>query len=279
MKNIYGSIGYTLLKKENIIIVFADKHDSIPTCKDNIDMANWFKTKFKTSIILLEEIPRKKESKILELWDQSQHTKMLKDLYLENPSIVKPVDIRHYLLPFSWEIINTESIYDITLTKYMLDIDRCLSMKNQYLLANCKLYDAKKLIYLQLGKHFLVIKDIFKKLIIKGDKLNILNNKIIKVRENNVEYLEEINNLISMIMEWYICACIYMYRNQPLIIHVGLAHSEQVIKALCDTYNYTLVEEQGINKLIEIDNPKLSGCVQISDNLNAQFGGFLKNLT
>jgi hypothetical protein len=68
MKNIYGSIGYTLLQKENLIIVFADKHDDIPICNNKIDMANWFKTKFKTSIILLEEIPRKQDSKILELW-------------------------------------------------------------------------------------------------------------------------------------------------------------------------------------------------------------------
>jgi len=99
MKNIYGSIGYTLLKKENLIIIFADKHDDIPNCVNKIDMANWFRTKFKTSIILLEEVPRVSNNKIVGLWEQSLHTKMLKDVYLENPTLIKPVDIRHFLIP------------------------------------------------------------------------------------------------------------------------------------------------------------------------------------
>jgi len=275
MKNIYGSIGYTLLKNENLIIIFADKHDDLPKCDNKIDMANWFRTKFKTSIILLEEVPRVPNSKIVGLWEQSLHTKMLKDVYLENPSIIKPVDIRHYLIPFSWEIIEDTQEYNITLRRYMLNIDRFFSMRNKYLLKNCTLYNVEILKTIQLGRHFLNIKEEFNQLIIRAQKVNILDNKLFDIKILNQDFLEDINNLISRIMEWYICACIYNNKNKPLIIHVGLAHSEQIVKLLKETYNYSIIEEQGINKLNDIDNPNLNGCVKISDKLNEQFGGYL----
>jgi hypothetical protein len=275
MKNIFGSIGYTLLNNKNNILVFADKHDSIPDCVDKINMAEWFKTKFNSSIILLEEIPRV-NSKVLELWDQSVHTKELKDVYLQNPSIIKPVDIRHFLLLFSWEVVNDnpEPEYDITLNDYLLLIDEFLSMKNSYLIKNCKLYDAKILMNLDLGRHFLNIKDEFSKLLLNLRRLKLLNTKIKYIIDNHQQYLMNINELISRIMEWYICACICEYNNRSLIIHVGLAHSEQIVSLLQSIYKYKIIEQQGINKLDELSYKEIKGCVQISDKINQQFGGY-----
>ena len=59
MKNIYGTIGYTLLehnKDKNKVIVLADMHDTLPSCNSKVDIAEWFKSKFSSSEILLEEM-------------------------------------------------------------------------------------------------------------------------------------------------------------------------------------------------------------------------------
>jgi len=273
MKNIFGSIGYTLLNNKNNILIFADKHDNIPDCINKINMAEWFKTKFNSSIILLEEIPRV-NSKVLELWDQSIHTKELKEIYLRNPSIIKPVDIRHFLLQFSWEVVDDNPEYDITFKEYLLLIDEFLSMRNAYLKQNCKLYDAKQLMNLDLGRHFLNIKENFSKLLSNLTRLKLLDKKIKYIIDNHQQYLIDINELISKIMEWYICVCIHEYNNRSLIIHVGLAHSEQIISLLQSTYKYKIIEQQGINKLDELAYKEIKGCVQISNEINEQFGGY-----
>lgn len=275
MKNIFGSIGYTLLNNKHNILIFADKHDNIPDCENKINMAEWFKTKFDSSIILLEEIPRVNH-KLMELWNQSSHTQELKNIYLHNPSIIKPVDIRHFLLPYSWEIIDkNDKAYNISLLEYIKEINIFFIMENEYLIKNCPLYDVNKLQTIMLGRHFLNIKNEYKKLLHKCTRLDLLNKDIIYVLNNNKELLYEINELISNIMEWYICACINQHIDRSLIIHVGLAHSEQIVNSLKTIYNYNIVEEQGINKLVELDTKKLKGCVQISKEIDEQFGGYL----
>ena len=48
-KNIYGTIGYTILKNDNHnVIVFADMHDQLLDCNNNITISNWLKNKFDT---------------------------------------------------------------------------------------------------------------------------------------------------------------------------------------------------------------------------------------
>ena len=40
-KNIYGTIGYTILKNDNHnVIVFADMHDQLLDCNNNITISN-----------------------------------------------------------------------------------------------------------------------------------------------------------------------------------------------------------------------------------------------
>jgi len=282
MINIFGSIGYThfinITNNKNLLL-FADKHDDIPSCENKINIAEWLESKFKKSIILLEEVPRL-DNELLALWDESIHTKELKELYLNNKSTVIPIDIRHQIIPFSWEVIvdKKDILYNISLNKYLLLIDECLSMKNPYLKQHCKLYNHKLLINTPLGEHFLSIKDNFKEFINKIKKLNILYELIPIIYKKYQYILEEINEIISSIMEWYICACICVYNNKQLIIHIGLAHSEQIVKLLNTKYNYKLVEQQGINKLNDIESTNLSGCVKITKTLNNQFGGFFNKL-
>jgi len=275
MKNIFGSIGYTLLNNKNNILIFADKHDDIPDCENKINMAEWLKTKFNSSIILLEEIPRF-DSKILELWEMSIHTKELKEVYLKYPTIIKPIDIRHLLLEFSWELVDDDPKYDISFLKYIQLVNKCLILENSYLKQNCKLYDAKLLSNTTLGEHFITIRKDFFKLYMTVKKKKILNNNIKYFVDNYTKYLFDFNNLISDLMEWYICACICENNNKPLIIHIGLAHSEKIIQLLQSTYSYKIIEQQGINTLDELETKEIKGCVQISEQLNNQFGGYVK---
>ena len=77
MSKIYGTIGYVFLKKDNRkIIVLADQHDTLPSCENKINVAEWFKSKFKTSKILLEEVPRENNK----LLDNNKQISMTKDL-------------------------------------------------------------------------------------------------------------------------------------------------------------------------------------------------------
>jgi hypothetical protein len=137
-------------------------------------------------------------------------------------------------------------------------IDEFFSMKNSYLIKNCKLYNSKELINLPLGRHFLEMKDEFYNLLLKFKKLKLLDKNIKYIIDNHLQYLIDINELISKIMEWYICACICYYDNRSLIIHVGLAHSEQIINQLQTTYKYKIIESQGINKLEEFEQDDCS---------------------
>ena len=271
MKSIYGTVGYSYLKNKNKILLFADKHDTLPSCPNKINMAPWLKSKFNSSIILLEEVPRI-DDKLVGLWEAAEHTKELKDMYLENPEIVKPVDIRHFILPFSWEIIDKKD--NTLLEDYIKNMNLFFCLKNEYLITNLSIYNIQKLKYSDLGKHFLEVKEEYRMFLEQLVKLKLLKKTIYYIVQNHSNYLEEINGLASKIMEWYICACIQQYNDKSLLIHVGLAHSEQILDLLQTKYYYTLEEEKGINKLDDIYSSKLSGCVQISDHLNQQFGGY-----
>ena len=81
MSKIYGTIGYVFLIKNNRkIIVLSDQHDVLPSCENKINIAEWFKRKFNSSKILLEEVPRENQ-KLIELWETSPHTQELKNLF------------------------------------------------------------------------------------------------------------------------------------------------------------------------------------------------------
>ena len=102
--NIYGAIGYTIVKNENHkIILFSDMHDKLKSCDNKINMDKWLKSKFTSSIILLEEVPRD-DSDLELIWSDSEHTVSLQNLYLDNIDLIKAFDIRFLLIPFSWDV-------------------------------------------------------------------------------------------------------------------------------------------------------------------------------
>jgi hypothetical protein len=276
MKNIYGTIGYTVLKNtnnNNKIIVLADSHNTLPNCTDPTNIAKWFKSKFNTSKILLEEVPRD-GFKLEELWPGSPHTQELKNLFINNANIIQPVDIRPYLIPFSWELINEPNDdSNIILKQYIRDIDNFYSLKLSYFIDKLDNYKPNNLIHTKLGKHFIIIKKNYGNFLVNYKKY--INLPIKKIYSKNPSVFYQINTILDEIMEWYICANIILNETKPIIIHAGLAHSEKIIRWLLIQYDYLILNRYGINSLDEIinKNTNISGCVQLPTDIDMQFGG------
>jgi hypothetical protein len=279
MSKIYGTIGYVFLKKNNRkIIILSDQHDTLPSCNNKINIAEWFKLKFKTSKILLEEVPRE-DNKLIELWESSPHTQELKKLYLDNPEIINGMDIRPFMIPFSWEVLNQIEInpkdYDLTMLDYLNEIDDFFSLQNSYIMNNLSNYNVYFLKNTLLGKHFILIKNKFSDFLKSLDNEKLFDKKIIYLNSNHNHKLSIINNLLDDIMEWYICAQIELYNNKPIIIHAGLAHTDKIINLLKKHYNFTIIHEDGINSLANAREGTRTGCIEIKPEINNQFGGCL----
>jgi len=268
---IYGSVGYSLLKgPKNKILIYADKHDDNAGCNNDMDVAGWMQTKFTSSNIILEEVPRNDETKLEELWPSSYHTQNLKNLYLTNPHIIKGSDIRTYLVPFSWELVNYNDHRSVTLLDYLKNIDDFFSLKNEYCIRTIPIY--RKLYNTLQGKHFLMLKNNFRKFLKKYKSLLVYGGTVYDIKQNNSTVLEELNEILNGIMEWFTIANIDSTRNN--VIHVGLAHSEKIVEWLIKHYGYTLEMQQGINHMKYLNN-NASGCVLLSQDIDKQFGGKL----
>ena len=274
MSNIYlnGSIGYTLLIKNNIkILILADMHSNLPYCKkDGIFISDWFKNKY-NSKILLEEVPR--VGPILkELWPSSPHTQKLKEEYIKNSHIIQGVDIRPFLVPFSWELASDKQ--NLNLKEYLKLIDLFFSLKLDFVKNDLKyIYSEKFLKKKKIGKHFLILKSILM-LFIKKNKIN-LDKNIKDLMKDNKQMLEQINNLLSDIMEWYIIAKIYQGINEnktSFIIHAGLAHTTNIIILLKKYYNYKVINDFGVTNMSNLDLEK-NACLYLPINIDKQFGG------
>ena len=279
MLNIYGAIGYTILENPNTkkkIIILADMHDSLSECSDKTSVSDWFKSKFDSSEILLEEVPRE-NFELQELWGQSAHTQSLKHLFLDNPTKIVPVDIRPFLIPFSWEIINNTS-YDpkinlVCLKEYLGMIDLFFTVRQEYLLKKNSNYILENLKHTIHGKHYIKIKQNYHKFLINHKHL--LKTLLVQIYHKNISILEEINDILNDIMEWYICSKVLETKDKSAIIHAGLAHSEKVIQWLINHYNYKSILFNGVNEMNQLNfSTPLSGCVYLPTELETQFGGF-----
>ena len=274
MSNIYlnGSIGYTLLIKNNIkILILADMHSNLPYCKkDGIFISDWFKNKY-NSKILLEEVPR--VGPILkELWPSSPHTQKLKEEYIKNSHIIQGVDIRPLLIPFSWELASDENdtlTPSVNLKEYLELINLFFSLKLDFIKNDLKhIYSKEFLKKKKIGKNFLILKRIITFLIKKNK--NYLDKDIKDLIKDNNNLLEQINNILSDIMEWYIIAKIYQGINEnktSFIIHAGLAHTTNIINLLKNYYNYKVINDFGTT------NIESNGCLHLPMNIENQFGG------
>jgi len=277
MNKIYGSIGYVFLVKEkHKIIILADQHDTLPECDNKINIATWFKQKFNTSKILLEEVPRE-NNKLIELWQQSPHTQELKKLYLNNPTIIPGMDIRPFMIKFSWEILDHSNIsdidYDISIIEYLKEINDFFSLQNKFVISNLSNYNVYMLKDTLLGKHFLIIKNNFNNFLEELNNEKLFNYKIRYLSINHNNKLLLINNILDSIMEWYICAQIELYKDKSIIIHAGLAHTEKIVELLKTNYNFKVKHQDGINSLDRRSFSSRSGCISIPDEINNQFGG------
>lgn len=275
MNNIYGSVGFVFLIKNNKkIILLSDQHDTLPKCDNNINIAEWLKKKMYTSKILLEEVPRE-DNKLIELWQESQHTQELKQLYLNNSIIISGVDIRPFLIPFNLEVLDNTSIldnyYNITIYEYLKEIDNFFTLKNKYILDNLCNYNFHILKDTLLGEHFIIIKNKYKNFLINLNDNKLIYENVRQLIINNKLIL--FNNLLDDIMEWYICAQIELYIDKPIIIHAGLAHTTKIMKLLKNHYLYNIKHQEGLYDLDKIYFEKRKGCIELSHDIDNQFGG------
>jgi len=275
MITIYGSIGYTICfnsKLNRHIIIFSDMHDELNTCDNFINISSWIKSKFNSSCILLEEVNRN-NIKLKELWQDATHTQQLKKLYLDNINNITPIDIRPFLIPFSWEILNEVDEYKkIILRDYLIKIENFFKMEDEYIKKHLQIYNVDKIINTMLDKHFINIKKKYNNFLY-NNKI-YLDSTMIFIYNNYKSLLDDINNILDNIMEWYICACIYEC-NKSIILHTGLAHSDKVIQWLIKFYNYKIIEEYGITKIDNHNNDYYDGCISLSNENNKQFGGLV----
>jgi len=277
MSKIYGTIGFVFLTKGNHkIIILSDQHDTLPECDNKINIADWFKKKFNSSKILLEEVPRE-DNKLIELWKESPHTQELKKLYLDNPKIISGTDIRPFMIPFSWEVLGQIDIqnkdYHLNMIEFLKDIDNFFCLQNTFIMNNLSNYNVNILKDTLLGKHYLLIKNKYEQLLDELNNDELLTLQIRYVNENHNNKLSILNNLLDDIMEWYICAQINLYNDKSIIIHAGLAHTDKIIKLLQSHYNFEIKHQEGINNMNNIDVGTRSGCIQVPQEIDNQFGG------
>lgn len=272
---LYGSIGYTYLtNKNNInnndinvdILLLSDMHSQLPYCGDYIKISDWFRRKKNNTNILLEEVPRDETFKLQELFGDADHTKSLKELYLSEPETIHGLDIRPYLIPFSWELIDvTDADTDITLYEYLQLIDDFFNFSHDKIkgyLGETYIFE-----YIQDKKlkiHFDNIKQIY-----YDFKLANKNEKMSVIKSTNEDVLNTINDHLDNIMEYFIISKIYLLKNnnKNVIIHAGLMHSNKVLTILLGLYGYDITDKQGINTIDNLDdNNTVTGCLPVSES-------------
>lgn len=271
-----GSVGYSFLSlvrgnKQHNVLILSDIHDGVEYCKqDSIMIAKLLKLFASSNTVLLEEAIRE-NTQLLSLWPNSVHTTQLRELNKNNMDII-PIDIRSALIPFSWELVKIqEHLGEITLIDYIKPLDDFFNRKSsfykKYIEAPYNLMKNNNKFKMSLERHFIALKDLFEKY--KNDNLNIINTTITTLNNNKPIILEQINNLISMIMEWY---CILLVHNSEnnIILHVGLAHSTRLIDILTQVYRYINNSNSGLTRLTnDIINDSHNSCIMIpSDVLN-----------
>lgn len=277
--NISGSVGFTLLKNEKLnkyILLLADVHDGVSYCSRDSSTSTfidkWLMTKGQkdNNDILLEEVLRDYLNKLKELWPASPHTQNLKHLSINNKKI-KLVDIRPLLIPFSWELCDTDEILGQYLFKKYLEIlDNLFNFRRTQLMLKyilpqvLKLKEPYKKIVI---KHFYEIRDLY--LLFINEYKYLMDTQLIYIFKTNPSILEKINNLLSLLMEWYIMVLI-KNSSKNTIIHIGLAHSDRLLELLLNVYNYNIINQQGINKMEDTYKP-LHSCININPYINNIF--------
>ncbi len=276
--NISGSVGFTLLKHkilDKYILLLADVHDGVSYCEDeSIYIDKWLMNKGMkySNDILLEEISRENINKLQELWPSSPHTQNLKNLSIKNKKI-KLIDIRHLLIPFSWELCRTNVAMGKTILKKYLEIlNSFFNLRKTQLMMNYVLPEILKLkekqdFKVSLITHFNEIKNLYLEFI--SENKSLMDTDLLTIQQNNEGVLEKINNLLSLIMEWYVILLIHN-NDKNIIIHIGLAHSDRILDILNKVYQFNIHIQNGINKMEDTYKP-LHSCININNTINNIF--------
>ena len=259
-KYLSGLSGFAILKDDQgkNIIVLSDIHSDLIYCKNQnykpIDI--FLKENMIDSQVILEEVERTGDKKLTSLWS-SPHFESLKNLYLQNKKYIIPIDIRPFLVPFSWETIGIEREKGkITLGKYLhilklffkMDLKICKTVIKDLIQKKIKKRSG-------LCKHFNRIKDSFYKFLKELDE-----NKILL--DVNINILKKINDYLSYIMEWYSILIMFSTKKTS-IIHAGLFHTNNIIKNLVSNYNFRITKKKGLNDYDDYIPEKVNGCILI----------------
>jgi hypothetical protein len=279
MINIYGSIGYTYLESihnqyPKYILLLSDMHSQLSYCdkSDNsIKISEWFMNKSKINNILLEEVPRE-DIKLKELFSDAEHTQDLKEMYLDNQNIIHALDIRPFLIPFSWELIELD-LPNITLKEYLSLIENFYNFKHDKI--SKYLGNIYNLEYIKNNKYLSTHMQYIYNDYLKYKKTNFkfLDQKMLEIYNNNKNVLEEINNILDNIMEYFTIAKIYKLKanRKNILIHAGLSHTEKILSWLINLYEYKIISKNGLNSLEEANNVKITnGCLNLPTLIDNQ---------
>jgi hypothetical protein len=273
--NISGSVGYILFKHNKLdlyVLVLSDVHDGVSYCnQDSIMIDKWLAMKDSNNVLLEESVRELLELK--RLWPNAEHTSRLNKLNYNNEKIT-PIDIRPLLIPFSWEIVNDDdSLSKVTLNEYISIINDFFYYKNKKFMKKYIIPELKKLessIYENKNSvitHFYELREVYFEF--KEEYSMYMNTPIKELFLYNQDILEKINNIISMIMEWYIILLIFN-SNKNTIIHLGLAHSNRIVDLLEQVYDFSIIKQTGINYMEDIEM-KPNACISMPERINNIF--------
>jgi type I site-specific restriction-modification system R (restriction) subunit len=256
--NISGAMGYVVLKnpkKDNYVILFSDIHDGVKYCDENSKFIDDFlKESMNKYSILLEEVPRL-GVQLIELWAGSKHTQKLKQLYLNESHQIEGIDLRPYLVPFSYQKHYygkglEEKEKNLLMKEYLNLLEILFNPDEMKLLID-------KLPYPQFFKKILELLEklpsqsgvinYFKRL---RDKFNEMKKEIDlektveKVLNENRNWFERLDDLKSEIMDWYTILLISSLDNN-IIVHFGLAHFVNTLEEL-EKIGFKVVKRNGL---------------------------------
>jgi len=301
MTSISGSVEWFLLvKNEKYILIFSDIHSKSKYCtnNDSVFFNEWLNSIKNNSLVLIEEVDRT-NVELKELWKEAVHTQKLKDWYIKNSNKknVIPIDIRPFLLPFSWQLWKeNDECAKYTLKKYIelikIFLFQEINSENKKIISPLLLSIIHKLEKVRknnkkntgLMKHFNLIKKKFISFCAKHkDKMNLLIEKWVDQYDDwmgnylfyngELKLLTEIEEIISAIMEWYTILNI-MINDKLSVIHAGLAHTRNIKYILENIYKFSISESFTHN----LNKSTPDACVVLSPDINDKWtrkiGGF-----
>ena len=264
--NLSGAIGVTkLIRNNKKITIFSDNHEKDNYCTDDYfhkeNISDYITKKKFTSQILLEEVERTPNIKLIDLWS-TPHTQDLKNLFLSDKTkLIIPIDIRSKFFPFSWEILNNKK-KSLLMSEYLEKFTNFFLGKEQVIPNYNKLLSQVILDRKGIDEYFKDIKFKYYYLLLK---FNL--EEPISYNFNEFKPLfYKLNDISNMIMEYYMML-LALTTEKESIIHSGLYHTSNFIKNIKKYYGFREIYKSGVTDINERDT-EYSSCVEYSDESN-----------